>query len=159
MIYDIVSCYISWCSLMLRWRLWWGGCDSTTAKRDGERLYKWVYINDTQSRERFQIAWHGTQRGMSRVDRALFYNCPPYLLHERPNPYYSIYFLLLYRLVVFECLRSRGWLCLLLITIIGFCYPQFPRIRRTISLTFAAVDPSGSIRQELAIKCALWSIL
>ena len=84
-------------------------------------------IYDTQSRERFEIAFCGTQRGMSRVDRTLFYNCPPYLLYERPIPYYSIYLLLLYYLVVFECLWSRGWFCLLLNVIIGFCYPEFPR--------------------------------
>ena len=44
--------------------------------------------------------------GLSRMDRILFYNCPPYLLYERPIPYYSIYLLLLllYYLVVFECL-------------------------------------------------------
>ena len=60
---------------------------------------------------------------MNRVDRTLFYNCPPYLLYERPIPYHSIYLLLLYHLVVFECLWNRGWFCLVLIVIIGFCYP------------------------------------
>ena len=65
------------------------------------------------------------QMGLSRVDRALFYNCPPYLPYERPIPYYSIYLLLLNYLVVFECLWNRGRFCLVLIVIIGFWYPGF----------------------------------